>query len=163
MVYFIVNMGVRKILLIIGSIGAFVLLAACTGGNNWIFNKHFTFRESGLWKLCRSTCISIDDYGDQNGLKLAGWVIATRAFAIISCLAAAGGIIISILGMVSDKVKGLFASIFLFAAAGCMASALIIYSDKKKRGPDIYFGWSYIAGWIGAVGALGTGLIGLFA
>ncbi|XP_057305002.1 epithelial membrane protein 1-like [Hydractinia symbiolongicarpus] len=156
-------MGVAKILLIVGSIGAFIFLAACTGGNYWIVSKLQSDVGRGLWKSCSMiTCVSIDDIYDLAGLKLNDWFKTVRAFAIISCLAAVGGILMSILGMVSDKVKGWFASLFLFAAAGCMALALIIYSSKIDINTDyVKYGWSYILGWIGAIGGIGSGIFGL--
>ncbi|XP_057311387.1 lens fiber membrane intrinsic protein-like [Hydractinia symbiolongicarpus] len=156
-------MGVGKILLIVGSIGAFIFLAACTGGNYWIVSKLNSDFGQGLWKICAITCVSFDDFIDTYGGKLQDWFKAVRAFAILSCLAAIGGVLMSILGLVTDKVKGLFASLFLFAAAGCMALALIIYSSKQNMNTNVKYGWSYILGWIGALGALASGIIGFMA
>ncbi|XP_057311204.1 lens fiber membrane intrinsic protein-like [Hydractinia symbiolongicarpus] len=156
-------MGVGKILLIVGSIGAFIFLAACTGGNYWVVSKFSSDVGQGLWKACEHVkCVSIDD-NVGGGKNLEDWFKAVRAFAIISCLASVGGILISILGVVSDKVKGLFASIFLFAAAGCMALALVIFSSKINLGSTIKFGWSYILGWIGTLGGIGTAVVGILA
>lgn len=149
--------NIGKILMILGSIGTFVFIAASTGGNYWLTTSFKSDIGQGLWKICQYSCVSIDSS------SLADWFKATRAFAVMACLAAAGAILMAILGMVSEKIKSLFVSLFLFAAAGNMVLALAIFTSKTGSSRLLSYGWSYILGWIGAVGGGVGGLLGLFA
>ena len=155
------NIKPGKIFLIVGGIAALFLLAASTGGKVWVQSKLFgvTVVESGLWRGCHlNKCYDIKVIPD--------WFKVVRAFAIISILACIPGIVIAILGLLSEKVKGLFATLFFFAAGGCMVIALGIYTNKMNQSisnPGASYGWSYILGWIGALGAFASGVVGILA
>ena len=156
------NIKLGKIILILGSIVVLILLAPSTGGKVWFrveLKSGVTLGESGLWKTCAyNRCSNITEIPD--------WLKAVRAFAIISILACIAGIMIAILGLFNEKVKGLFATIFFFATGVCMIIALGIYTDKKDKyisKPGVSFGWSYIVGWIGALGAFVSGIVGILA
>ena len=155
------NIKPGKIILIVGSIVALILLAASTGGKVWIRLKlnGVIVSEQGLWKGCAlNECSSLKPIPD--------WLKAVRAFAIISILVCIAAILIAILGIFNEKVKGPFATIFFFAAAVCMVIALAIYTDKADQivsKPGVSYGWSYVVGWIGALGACVSGIVGILA
>jgi len=144
-----------KILMIVGAAVIFIFLAASTGGNAWVVSKIDSDYQSGLWKSCSPNCRTIDILED--------WFKATRAFSIMATLAAVAATLLAILGMVSEKIKTLFASLFLFGAAFCMMIALSIYTAETDISSSAEYGWSYIIGWIGTVGAVAVGVLGFFA
>ena len=151
---------VMQILLLLGSIGSFIFFAACLGGNKWIRDSYSGEFHQGLWRGCvGSRC----DY-----LKgpYASWFKAVRAFAWISVLASIAGIILAIVQLAVEHVRGFIASILLFCAAGCMALALIIFDAEKSSSSlssHFDYGWTYIIGWVGTLGAITAAIFGFFA
>ena len=90
--------------------------------------------------------------------------------AILSVLGIAAGLFLAFLGIFNEKIKGFFASVFLFGAAICMAIALSIYANNNDLSNAAAFlkilwnyGWSFILGWTGVVAAGVSGLISIFA
>ena len=171
-------MDVKKIIVLVIGVLAFIFCAACTGGNNWIeagfpAGNVQTETSQGLWQVCSSStgnCLSIDDSLKIVGQTLPGWYMACRAMAILSCLGIAAGLFLAFLGIVNDKIKGFFASVFLFGAAVCMLIALSVYTSKNNLSETAAFlklswnyGWSFVLGWIGVVAAGVSGLISIFA
>jgi len=152
---------VMQIFLVLGSIGTFIFLAACCGGNVWMQQSSISVITTGLWKSCyRSTCATIKPV-ILNGhrIELPGWFIACRAFAVLSVLAAVAGILLSVLSIAVEKIKGFFASLLLICASGGMGLALIIYASKINL-INYEYGWSYFLGWLGAVGGVVAAVIG---
>ena len=148
---------VMQILLLIGSIGVFIFLAAACGGSVWQklrSNDNFT---TGLFRFCDIvSCRQFHNAPDH--------IEACRAFAIIAVLAAFAGIVFAILVLAVERIRGFIASIILFGAAGSMALALIIYAAETTDNTNSWdYGWSYIIGWIGVIGAIATGIFGFFA
>ena len=169
-------MDIKKIIVLVIGVLALIFCAACTGGNNWLETSipiGNTVRETnqGLWKACSNgVCLSIEDTLKLAGATLPGWYMACRAMAILSCLGIAAGLFLAFLGIVNEKVKGFFASVFLFGAALCMIIALSIYISKNNLSDvaALYkiswnYGWSFILGWIGVAAAGVSGLISIFA
>ena len=169
-------MDIKKIIVLVIGVLAFIFCAACTGGNNWIEASLFVRRvrsetNQGIWKVCvRSVCVSIEDSLKVGGHSVPGWYNACRAFAILSVLGIAAGLLLAALGIVNEKIKGFFASVFLFGAALCMIIALSVYASKNDMSSAASFlniswnyGWSFVLGWIGVVATGVSGLISIFA
>lgn len=150
-------MAVGKILFLIASIGAFIFLAAGTGGNSWRKSTQVD-SQTGLWKACiLDICNDVGDF-----LSEKDWFRATRAFSVIACLLSVPAVLVAIISLFSDKIKALIGAILLFCAAACMVIALAIYTDKHPYNKDYTkYGWSYILGWIGALASVGAGIVGV--
>jgi len=151
-----------QILLVLGSVGAFIFLAAGCGGNVWIQAKSPNVLTSGLWKICGADrCVKTEDYIKliHPGATLKSWFQACRAFSILSVLAAVAGILLSILSLLVEKIKGFFASLFLICAVGAMAISLIIYASEQNMS-YMKYGWTYFMGCIGVVVAAVSAVFG---
>ncbi|XP_057294054.1 lens fiber membrane intrinsic protein-like [Hydractinia symbiolongicarpus] len=138
-----------------------VFIAACVGGNVWtkveISIRGFTFKaNAGLWKTCRN-----DEC--ENRKIIPSWFKSVRAFAVLSCMASIGAIVMSLLGLFTEKVKSIFASVFFAAAAGCMVIALVVFVSKVESTQGGSIGWSYIIGWIGVVTSIFGVILGFIA
>lgn len=126
----------RKLLiLLVCAVGVFILLAAATGGNEWL-NKTRGASE-GLWKTCGGS-LCFDVKYDNSKFN------ATRAFAIIAVLAAAGGTVVSILRLFKELDVKLFPICFIVAGV-CMMIAMSIYTDVMDPVLKIFdsWGWGY--------------------
>ena len=167
-------MDIKKIIVLVIGVLAFIFCAACTGGNNWIRALvGNTNREvvQGLWKVCSNgLCLSIEDTLKVLGQTLPGWYMACRAMAILSCIGIAAGLFLAALGIVNEKIKGFFASVFLFGAAICMIIALSVYASKNDLSNTAAslkitwnYDWSFILGGTGVAAAGVSGLISIFA
>ena len=164
-------MDIKKIIVLVIGVLALIFCAACTGGNNWLettipIDTEITL---GLWKACSSLngiCVSTEDAVKAVGQTVPGWYLACRAMTILSCVGIVTGLFLTALGIFIEKIKGFFASVFLFDAAICMAIALSVYAIKNDVSLSKIsrnYGWSFILGWIGVVAAGVSGLISIFA
>ena len=168
-------MDIKKIIVLVIGALAFIFCAACTGGNNWVEtsvpvgNTDEEAIQGGLWKVCLSShgiCMSMKDSLKVLGHSVPGWYMACRAMAILSCIGIAAGLFLAFLGIVNEKIKGFFASVFLFGAAICMIIALSVYASKNDLSDyklPWNYGWSFILGCIGVVAAGVSGYISIFA
>ena len=148
-------MDTKKLLLLLGCGGVFILMAACCGGNAWFTYGPYDF---GVWKYClKGQCVATEANTDKQK--------AIRAFSILAVLAsvAAGGL--ALIGLFSDKIKGMLSSVFLIVSLVCMVIALSIFIDAVNDNPfnTASYGWSFYLGWVGCAGAIGAAVIGFVA
>ena len=147
----------KKVVLVVVAIGAFLLMSASNGGNNWREHKWFSL---GLWNSCdQSTCYSyrFDSVPDK--------LHATRAFTTIGTLLCAVGAIVALIRLCKD-VDGKIVAGILIGAGLCMVIGLAIYTDYTSVEPSklngVSYGWSYILGWIASILAFVAGALHFF-
>ena len=150
----------KKVVLVVVTIGAFLLMSASNGGNNWIENEISGYKvSSGLWNLCdQSTCDSyrFDSVPDK--------LHATRAFTTIGTLLCAVGAIVALIRLCKD-VDGKIVAGILIGAGLCMVIGLAIYTDYSSDSVKlngVSYGWSYILGWIASILAFVAGGLNIF-
>lgn len=148
-------MNFKQITLFVICVGAFVLLGASCGGNEW--SKDHFGNSYGLWKYCKGTeCI--DSLIKSDKLR------TERAFSLLAVLASIVASILALLGICcTNKIKGFVITIFLLAAVICMVIALSVYTDEYKD--SVWFhewGWSYYLGWAGCAVAIIGSILGCF-
>jgi len=140
-------MDSKTLILLLISGGTFVLIGASVGGNYWVDTA---VNNSGLWKYCNDVfgCGKVEFEG------VASYIHATRAFGVMSVLAAGFGALISLVRLFKEMDGKIVTGLFLGAGV-CMVIALSIYTSKNidviSNFTAIDWGWSYILGWISAI------------
>lgn len=144
-----------KVLNILFSILAFVLLCVSTEDEHWTVGKNSSLRRSGLWRSC------VFENCESFGTERATWLKFVRMLAVVACLSAAYGAFVAMLSSF-DKIRSIFGSIFLFFASLCMGAALILYTIQMTHDGHFIFGWSYCLAVVGVLLAFAAGLTGIF-
>lgn len=157
-------MNIVKLLLIVGCGGVFIFMAACCGGNYWI-SIGDKGAGQGLWKGCGYNPFKDEVVCNEfNAVK--GWVTAVRAFSLLAVLATIAAGVLALAGLFTEKIKGIVPGVFALIAGLCMIIALSIYTSETTAYVSnslIKYGWSFIMGWIGAIGAFACFVIGIIA
>ncbi|KAK3106459.1 hypothetical protein FSP39_020460 [Pinctada imbricata] len=90
---------------------------------------------SGLWKVCfESICASIDEGVAGLRVTVPAYMQATRVFAILSILLAAGGTTVMVLAIIRNEYKPLqiFAIVAPACAALCAFIAVAVYGGEYE-------------------------------
>ena len=151
---------VKKVVLVVVSVGAFIFIAASNGGNNWVEDDRRSITLSyGLWNVCGgSVCVA---YGFDS---VVGKLHATRAFTSIGTLLCAAAAVVAMVRLCKEVDGKVVAGLFIVAGV-CMIIALAIYTDYSSdtvRMDKVSYGWSYVLGWIATVMAFVAGALHIF-
>ena len=156
----------HKIVYIITSVAASILLAAATAGPSWIETSSASI---GIFQYCykkssnrEAKCVFITFEGNDNlNLMLDDTLInIIRVLALIAVLTSLFGAVFSFISLCTSRLKG---GILLITAAVCaqMAAGIFTYWTRELVANDnISYGWSYAFEWVGMVIAVVAGSLG---
>lgn len=140
---------IANVFILAASVVAFIFIAACTGGNQWVKISGTTDGyEMGLWKNC-SIGLSSTMCFDQPA-NLPSWFDAARALSILACLLGVAAILFGGLPILTEKLPSLLlVSVSSFAGAFAMAMALIVFSSNYTAIVSYSYGWCFVLGCLG--------------
>ena len=148
---------VKKVVLVVVAVGAFLFMSASNGGNSWIKGEELGQTSwYGLWNSCTRYECQAHPFD-----SIPGELHATRAFTTIGTLLCTAGAIIALVRLCKD-VDGKIPAGLLIGAGLCMVIGLAIYTDYSSdtvKSGYVWHGWSYILGWIASIFAFVTGAL----
>eukprot|EP00111_Clytia_hemisphaerica_P006199 TCONS_00017954-protein len=160
-----ISMQRRKIVLLCICIVVMALLAAATGGNQWILTHG---HHIGLWNECTrydGFCYIPHRYRSIDALKVI------KALMILACLSAIAAFLFNVYIVCVGENAAKYISICLLASAIFTMIALIIFMTNGSKflrftnNNPYSYGWCFVLGWLavgfsilGAVGGLKIGV-----
>ena len=150
---------VKKVVLVVVAVGAFLFMSASNGGNSWIKGEELGQTSwYGLWNSCTRYECQAHPFD-----SIPGELHATRAFTTIGTLLCTAGAIIALVRLCKD-VNGKIPAGLLIGAGLCMVIGLAIYTDATShllKFDFVSYGWSYNLGWIASILAFVAGALNI--